>query len=195
LLPGADTRRFAVQEFVNVARDDLSVTLVPHDAFVLRLDLDPITIEALGNDQNHREVLHDQDGQTRFRFRYSLRASAGGYRGAEAVAFARSAATPFRSKIGRLAAPGTVASGIDLDAARAIATCLKPADDPQAGGLVLRVWETAGRDGPLRIGGTGWGKAVATDLLERDQAPLTIRDSAVEVELRPHGYAAIRLLP
>lgn len=195
LLPGADARRFAVQEFINVARDDLSVTLVPHDAFVLRLDLDPISIEALGNDQNHREVLHDQDGQTRFRFRYSLLASVGGYHGARAVAFARSAAMPFRSKIGRLAAPGTSAPGIELDAARAVATCLKPADDPQAGGMVLRVWETAGRDGPLRIGVTGFNKAVATDLLERDQTPLGIRDGAVEIALRPHGYAAIRLVP
>jgi hypothetical protein len=195
LLPGADTRRFAVQEFVSVARDDLSVTLVPHDAFVLRLDLDPLTFEALGNDQNHREVVHDQDGQTRFRFRYSLRASEGGYRGAEAVAFARSAATPLTSKLGRLAAPGAAAPRIEIDASRAVATCLKPADDPQAGGLVLRVWETAGRDGPLRIGVSGLGKAVATDLLERDRAPLAIRDGAVEVELRPYGYASVRLAP
>jgi hypothetical protein len=61
--------------------------------------------------------------------------------------------------------------------------------------MVLRVWETAGRDGPLRIGVTGFGKAVATDLLERDQTPLAIRDGAVEIALRPHGYAAIRLVP
>jgi hypothetical protein len=195
LLPGADTRRFAVQEFVSVARDDLAVTLVPYDAFVLRLDLDPLTIEALGNDQNHREVLHDQDGQTQFRFRYSLRANAGGYRGAEAVAFARSATTPLRSRMGQLAATEIAAPRIHIDAARAVSTCLKPADDPQAGGLVLRVWEVAGRDGPLRIGVTGFRKAVATDLLERDQAPLPILDGAVEVGLRPHGFAAIRLLP
>ena len=103
LLPGADTKRFAVQEFVNVARDDLSVTVVPHDAFTLRLDLDSLAFEALGNDQNYREVLHDQDGQTQFRFRYSLRAVEGGYRGAEAIAFARSASTPLICTTGRLA--------------------------------------------------------------------------------------------
>lgn len=193
LLPGADTRRFAVQEFVSLARDDLSVTLVPHDAFVLRLDLDPLTIEALGNDQNHREVLHDQDGQTRFRFRYSLRAHEGDYRGDAAVAFARSAAAPLRSKTGRLSASGNAAPRIEIDDARAVATCLKPADDPQAGGIIVRIWETAGQDGPLRIGVSGFAKAVATDLLERDRTPLAIRDGAVEVDLRPHGYAAVRL--
>ncbi len=195
LLPGADTRRFAVQEFVNVSHDDLSVTLAPHDAFVLRLDLDPLTIEALGNDQNYREVLHDQHGQTKFRFRYSLRAHEGGYRGAEAVGFARSAATPLRSKIGRLAASTNAAPRIEIDAARAVATCLKPPDDPQAGGMVLRVWETAGRDGPLRIGVSGFEQVQATDLLERDRTPLAIRDGAVEVKLGPHGYAAVRLTP
>jgi len=194
-LPGADTRRFAVQEFINVDRDDSSVTLVPHDAFVLRLDLDPLTIEALGNDQNHREVLHDQDGQTQFRFRYSLRAHEGGYRGAEAVGFARSAATPLRSKIGRLSASSNGTPRIAIDAARAVATCLKPADDPQAGGIIVRIWETAGRDGPLRIRVNGFEKVLATDLLERDRTPLAIRDGAVEVKLRPHGYAAVRLTP
>jgi len=195
LLPGADTRRFAVQEFINVAHDDISVTLVPHDAFALRLDLDPFTVEALGNDQNHREVLHDQAGQTQFRFRYSLRANAGGYHGAEAVAFARAAATPLRSRTGQLKASAKAALRIELDAARAVATCLKSADDPQTGGLLLRVWETAGRSGPLRIGVSGFGKAAATDLLERDRAALVVRDEAVEVELVPHGYAALRLLP
>jgi hypothetical protein len=161
----------------------------------LRLDLDPFTIEALGSDQNHREVLHDQDGQTQFRFRYSLRANAGGYRGAEAVAFARSASVPLRSRTGRLSAASNAAPRINVDATRAVATCLKPADDPHAGGLVLRVWETAGQTGPLRIGVSGLGKAVATDLLERDGSALAVRDGAIDVELRPHGHAALRLLP
>jgi hypothetical protein len=47
----------------------------------------------------------------------------------------------------------------------------------------------------LRIGVSGFAKAVAADLLERDRTPLAIRDGAVEVDLRPHGYAALRLAP
>lgn len=195
LLPGADTRRLAVQEYVSVADETLAVTLVPHDAFVLRLDLDPITFEALGNDQNYREVLHDQDGQTSFRVRYSLRAGEGGYRGPEAIAFARSAAAPLSLRSGRLAVRSDELPGIEVDAARAVATCLKPADDPEAGGILLRIWETAGQEGPLPVRLRGFAKAGATDLLERDQAPLEIRDGAVEVKLRPHGYAALRLVP
>ncbi|MBM4094911.1 MAG: hypothetical protein FJ276_36700, partial [Planctomycetes bacterium] len=193
LLPGADTKRFAVQEFVNVACDDLSVTLVPHDAFVLRLDLDELAFEALGNDQNYREVLRDQDGQTQFRFRYSLRAVGGGYRGAEAIAFARSAATPLGWQVGRFAMPAGDMPRIEIDPARAVATCLKPPADPKVDGVVLRVWETAGQSEPLRIGVSGFARAVVADLLERDQSPLAIRDGAVEVNLRPHGYSAVRL--
>ena len=195
LLPGADTKRYAVQEFVNVTRDDLSVTLVPHDAFTLRLDLDSLAFEALGNDQNHREVLHDQDGQTQFRFRYSLQAADGGYRGSDAIAFARSTATPLICTAGRLAVANTELPRIDIDAARAVATCLKPADDPQSGGIVLRIWETAGRDGPLKVGIQQLSQVFAADLLERDQNPLAIRQGVVELNLKPHGYAALRLSP
>jgi hypothetical protein len=195
LLPGADPNRFAVQDFINAAHDDVSVTLVPHDAFVLRLDLDHITFEALGNDQNYREVLHDQDGQRQFQFRYSLKAEMNGYRGAEAVAFAQSAALPLSATIGRLITPSTPRPTVDIDAARAVATCLKPVDDPRVAGMILRLWETAGQDGPVRIGVTGFAQAVATDLLEREQDTLAIRDGAVEVNLKQHGYAALRLVP
>lgn len=97
-------------------------------------------------------------------------------------------------KAGRLAAPRTGLPQIEIGAARAVATCLKPADDPRAGGIFLRVWETAGQEGPLRIGVRGFAKAIATDLLERDQAALTIGNGAVEVNLKPHGYAALRLV-
>ena len=84
---------------------------------------------------------------------------------------------------------------IDIDATRAVATCLKPADDPQRGGIVLRIWETAGRDGPLNIGIHRLSQAFAADLLERDQSPLSVRQGVVELNLKPHGYAALRLAP
>jgi hypothetical protein len=196
LLPGADTRRFAVQEFVNVSDERLSVTVVPLDAFALRLDLDPLSFEALGNDQNYREVLRDQHAATEFRFRYSLRAQSGGYNGAEVIAFSRDAATPPLAVLGRLReerlgrqAPLTV------DPGRALATCFKPADAEPSRGCIMRLWETAGRPGPLRIGLAGFSQAVETDLLERDRRKLAISDGQTEVDLKAHGYAAVRLIP
>ena len=38
-------------------------------------------------------------------------------------------------------------------------------------------------------------QAFAADLLERDQSPLSVRQGAVELNLKPHGYAALRLAP
>ncbi len=195
LLPGADTRRFAVQEFVNASSEGLSVTLVPLDAFALRLDLDPISIEALGNDQNYREVLRDQNGVTQFRFRYGLGARDGGYKNAETVAFSRSVATPLLASMGCIATEQADLPVIRVDPNRAIATCLKPADGDPSGGSILRLWEVAGRSGPLAVGLKGCGKVVRTDLLERDLKELEIVDGQVVVQLRAQGYCALRLLP
>ncbi len=222
LLPGADARRFAVQGFVDAsAPDGVGVTIAPLDAFALRLDLGPLTFEALGNDQNYREVTQDQDGVTDFRFRYVLRGHTGGYRNTETVAWSRSAATPLLSVLGSVPKERMSHPAIGLDPSRAIATCLKPADGDSSGGFILRLWETAGKSDPVRIGLTGYSRAVQTDLLERDvgatprgrpgqaqggdpkrdesrlgtrPAP-TITDGHIEARVNPNGLSSIRLLP
>ena len=193
MLPGADLRRFAVQEFCNLSTAAASVTIVPLDAFALRLDQGPLSFEAIGNDQNYREVTRDQHGVTDFRFRYSLRAVAGPYNNAEVIAFSRGAATPLEAVAGRVRAGGNEMPEIAVDPARAVATCLKPADDAQ--GCILRLWETQGQSGPIRVALRGWNKAVRTDLLERDEKELEVAEGAVSIELAGHGYASLRLLP
>jgi hypothetical protein len=203
LLPGADTRRFAVQGFVDASGPGgVGVTIAPREAFALRMDLDPITFEALGSDQNHREVLHDQNGVRSFRFRYSLRAHEGGYDGAAVVAWSRSATPPLLAALGRLPNGSRRGAGIEIDPARAIATCLKPADarlsgrhDAAVSGCILRIWETAGRSGPLSIGLRGYARAIRTDLLEREGEELAVRQGKVTIDLPAHGLAAVRLMP
>ncbi len=196
LLPGADTRRFAVQGFVDASLPEgPGVTIAPIDAFVLRLDLDPITFEALGNDQNYREVTHNQHGVTDFRFRYSLRAHAGGYDGAEAFAWSRSVASPLLGIAGRLRQRRTRMAGIRVDPARAIVTCLKPADSDASGGIMLRLWEVAGQSGPVSIGLNAYGSAIQTDLLERDREKLEIVRDETTMNLPAHGFSALRLVP
>lgn len=196
LLPGADTRRFAVQGFVDASvPGGLGVTVAPLEAFALRTDLEPLTFEALGNDQNYREVVQDQDGIRDFRWRYALRAHGGGYDGAGVIPWSRQAATPLLAAAGSLAPAPKAATDIAVDPSRALATCLKPADGEASKGVVLRLWEVAGRSGPLRIGVKGYGQAVRTDLLERDRQALKIVAGGVEVDLSGHGFAAVRLLP
>jgi hypothetical protein len=193
LLPGADVRRFAVQEFVDLSDDALHVTLVPRDAFCWRMDLDAPAFEAVGNDQNHKEVKKDQDGVTDFRFRYSLIAHASPYGGADAVAFATSVHVPLVWTLGCLPEIAGPPWSVSVDPRRAVATCLKPADDPAAGGVVLRLWETAGETAPLTVRVVGVRRAILTDLLERDQREIPIDSQEIVLPLPPHGYGAVRL--
>jgi hypothetical protein len=195
LLPGADTRRFAVQGFVDASvPGGIGVTIAPIDAFALRLDLDPITFELLGNDQNYREVTQDQHGVTKFRFRCALRAHAPGYNAQDAFAFSRSAASPLVAAWGAIP-ENALKAVIELDPARVIATSLKPADEESAGGSILRLWEVAGCSEPLSIGLKGYRKAVLTDLLERDISDLKIVGDRVTIDPNAQGFSSLRLLP
>jgi len=191
LLKGANTRRFAVQGFVDASGPGGGVTIAPLDAFLFRNDLEPVTIEALGNDQNFKEVTKDQGGATEFRFRYALRARAGDYVGADAFAWSRTVLQPIqalRGRVSRSPEPPPV-----VDPLRAVVLALKPPDDPAARGLVLRLRETAGRSGPLRIETGHRRRAVRLDLLERELGPLPVTEGTVTLDLRAYGFAAVRL--
>lgn len=192
LLPGADSHRFAVQGFVDVSSPGgPGVTIAPLEAFALRRDLDPITFEAFGNDQNYKEVVRDQHGITEFRFRYALQAHAGAYDGPKTFAFSRAVGIPL------LAATGSIESGagsvplVTVDAKRAIVTAFKPAEDR---GVILRLWEVAGRPGPLRVAVGRYRRAFQTDLLERNLRELRVVGGKVTLDLPAHGFAALRLL-
>lgn len=190
LLPGADPNRFAVQGFIDASLPQgPGVTIAPLEAFALRRDLDGLSFEALGNDQNYKESGHDQNGETDFRFSYSLRSHAAAFDQADAVAWSRAAATPLLAAAGRLR--GALIPGVEIDPRRAIVTAWKAADGD---GLILRLWETAGETAPLVVRLHGFKSAVATDLLERDLHALPVTSGQVSVDLRAHGFAAIRLL-
>jgi hypothetical protein len=84
---------------------------------------------------------------------------------------------------------------VAIDPQRAIATCLKPADDLAAGGMNLRLWEVGSGSGPLRLEVNGCRRALQADLLERDRKELPVKQGHVDVELRAHGLASVRLMP
>jgi hypothetical protein len=190
LLPGADSRRFAVQGFVDTSVPGGSgVTVAPLESFALRRDLGGgITFEGLGNDQNYKESTRDQHGVTDFRFRYSLRAHAGAYNNAEIVGWSRAVSTPLLAAFGKVKSDSKPT--VTLDPRRAIALAFKPAEER---GHLLRIWETAGRSGPTEIRVSGYREAILTDLLERDLNPLPIRDGHITLDLRANGFAAVRL--
>ena len=194
LLPGADTRRAAIQNFIDVSLPaGPGVTIAPLEAFALRSDLDPITFEALGNDQNDKEVTKNQDGVTNFRFRYSLRAHAGAFSGPASFDWSRSVRSPLLAVLGNLPQPDSL-KRVAVDPSHVVATCLKPADDPAVGGIVLRVWEVGGKSGPVTFSVRGFRKAIQTDLLERNLKDLRIENGEFKIDLRGYGFAAVRLL-
>jgi len=191
LLPGADSSRIAVQGFVDAsAAGGPGVTITPLEAFALRQDLGGVTFEALGNDQNYKEVNKTQDGQTDFRFRYALRTHSAAYDSAKAAQWSRNYTVPLLVAFGQAASQ--LRPQIDLDPARAVATAFKPAE---LQGTVLRIWETSGRSGPVSIGVSGYRDAFQTDLLERDLHSVPIVNGRVSIELPANGFAAIRVVP
>ena len=192
LLPGADPNRFVVQGFVDISEAaGAGVTIVPLDSFLLRHDLEAVSFESLGNDQNYKESTHDQNGVTDFGFRYVVASHHGGYDGAHAFSWSRNVATPLMVKAGLVANRVVYESAVEVDPSRAIATAFKLADGQ---GDILRIWETAGRTGPLTIKILGYRQVLRTDLIERDLKPLQIDNGKVTVDLAGNGFAALRLL-
>jgi hypothetical protein len=159
---------------------------------VIRQDLGPITFEAVGNDQNYKEATHDQHGATDFRLRYSLRAHHSDYDGAEIFPWSRNVTNPILAHIGTVPRATLSQPTVRVDSSRAIATTLKTAD---GAGNLLRLWEVAGKTGPLTIFVAGYSRAIRTDLLERDLEPLPIEHHEIHLPLAANGFAAVRLLP
>ncbi len=194
LLPGADTRRFAVQGFLDISPADAraGLTVSSIEAFMLRLDQGAPAFEPLGNDQNWKEVTQDQDGVRQFRFRYSLRGHGPGYNNAAAMAWSRSVQMPAVLAKGRLPGRRLNRPLLYIDPERAVVTCFKPVDDPQGAGLLVRVWETAGFSAPMRLAMPQARRAMLTDLLERPQGPFQPVKGGMDLSPRPHGFIAIQ---
>jgi hypothetical protein len=194
MLPGAGLWRYPVQGFLDVSSDDgPGLTLVALDAFCYRPDLGEATFEALGCDHNPKEVMHDQNGETEFRFRYSLKARTNGsWDGPGAFAFSRSVAFPLMAAIGSITRPA--ACRVSVDPSRAVATCFKPADGAASDARVLRVWETAGSEEPLKIRIEGFRGAVLCNLLEDEGDATAIEGGFVSLPVRKNGFASVKLL-
>ena len=180
-LAGAESKRFAVQGFVDVSVPGQGgVAIAPLEAFALRRDLGGITFEALGNDQNYKEATQDQAGETDFRFRYSLRYHPNDFSPADLLQWSHDISMPLMVVQGHVAFSHVPLIHWNPD--RAVSICLKPGED---GGVVLRLWETAGSSDPIPVDVSGFGHAMETDLLERDRTVLPLRDHGVLLPSAP----------
>ena len=161
---------------------------------MLRLDQGVLAFEALGNDQNWKEVTQDQAGETHFRFRYSLRAHPPGYDNAAALAWSRNVAAPLTLALGRLPKKWLDHPFLGVDPTQALVTCMKPADNGTADQTMVRLWETGGRSGVVEIAAPGYRTARKTDLLEREREPLPVKQGKVSLAARGYGFSGIELI-
>ena len=192
LVRGGNTRRFAIQGFVDASGPGGGVTVATRDAFLLRNDLEPLSFEALGNDQNFKEVTKDQGGATDFRFallaagaRRGLRRG-GGVRveplGGDADRGGSRPALPARRPRGPPWTPR----------ARSSSPSSRPTTRPSAASSFDSARPPAEAD-RSRSRPVAAKRAVRLDLLERERGELPIADGTLQLDLPAHGFAAVRL--
>ncbi len=133
----------------------------------------------------------------RHRFTYRLLPHAGDLREAGVIDAGYDLNVPLRALATspRPGAIGPVGSMLSLDAPNAVIEAVKRADD---GGdaLIVRVYEAWGRRGPVTLR-VPWqiGRAVRTDLLERELGDTRNHGAEVEFHLAPFEIATLRVTP
>lgn len=210
--PGSAQAITAVRHFVDVFNEEFGVLLSQTDSFLVEFGhrttmedpMEPdasnstILALALSNCTDWKEVTRDQNGVTRFTFRYSLRGHKGGFDPAAAVRFGwednnELLAVPLpRKQKGTF--PAAAHSFVKITPDNVILTCLKAAEED---GIIIRLWECAGCDTNALVDVSGLGllqAAKLTNLLEEDERDLTVTDSQVTVPVQKRGIATVRLL-
>ena len=141
-------------------------------------------------------------------FEYALTSSAGDWRAGQTVRSGHEFNNPL---IVRLPDPHqgempATASLIRVEPSSVVLTAVKPAGNPlarmagpdvdPANGLVLRLYESAGRSTTARIAGA-WpiGGAEFTNVAEEGYRSLTVVDGSVAVDLEPFEIATLRIKP
>lgn len=210
--PGAGLAVAAVRHFVDAFNDEFGVTLSQADSGLVEfghrtMQEDPrepdmsrstVLCPAMQNCIDRKEAALDQGGETHFTFRYSLRGHAGGFDPAAAVRFGwedNNELLPVPlGEAGTGDLPARSHSFLTVTPDNVVLVALKPAEEE---GLIVRLWECAGRDTTATIAAAGLGAFCAaelTDVLERHGQPLAVSGALVRVPLRAYGIATIRLV-
>lgn len=208
--PGAGMAVNAVRSFVDLSNDEQGVTLAMVDSHIAMFgrrtsqedptepDTSAATIVALAFENliDWNENVHGQDGVTAFTFRYSLR----GHDAYDPVAAVRFG---WENNNELLAVSLAAGQAGDLDAARhsfvqvtpdnVVLAGLKPAEDE---GVIVRLWECAGRATEAMISAEGLGPiagAARTDPLEFGDEPVELRGRRTSTPIAARGIATMRL--
>jgi hypothetical protein len=191
-LPGADTSRMVMQGFANAEYSNSGgLVLTSPDAFCLNRNDSAFVIQLLGNNNNYREAIKDQNSETKFNFNFSLTPYSGKY------SQVQSHTLGFLKQMPMLVAKGmipAISSRLIISNPEIKVTSYKPADPSFGTGSVLRLWNTSPDNTNVFILTNDFRKAWLTDLLEQDIRELDLTNGEIVIPVHGNGFAGIRLL-
>jgi hypothetical protein len=90
--------------------------------------------------------------------------------------------------------PAAAGSFLEIEASNAQVTTFKEAEDGK--GYILRLRETAGKEGTARLASPVFplASATLTNGVEDDASPIPVTDGRIEIPLRPHTFTTVRLI-
>jgi len=205
-LPNACRDWYAVQHFVDVSNDGEGITWTTRDAFLAELgdiqtgrwlrELPTAGTTVFANVMNNLWFTNyklDQAGPLSFRF--ALRSHAGSYARAGTSRFGFEQSNPLltaRVPAGQRG-PLPAASGALLTLSGPEAAVLTVKAPEGGGGLILRLYDLAGRTAPRTLTfPRELRRAALCNLVEVDQRELPVRGGEVSVPLEASGVATVR---
>jgi len=211
-LRGSGQTSYACQTFVDVSNEKYGVTLSQTDSYLIQFghrttfenpelpDPSNSTVLSLVMLNKCPEMLPDQGGISNFVFRYSIKGHLGKFQASEAVRFGWERNNCLIASIlnpnqeGDL--PNKDHSFLSCEQENIVLTALKVSEEGIENGIMVRAWETGGKDtvASFDVSALGVTSAVETDLLERDKERLEISNGKVSDLIRARGITTIRLL-
>ncbi len=212
-LPRTTRDWHSVQRWVEFAGADARVVWSPVEALLVQFgDINTgkwLTTLDVGNARVFSYAMNNywmtnfkaaQDGRTRFR--YAMTSGPGGPSDrAGATRFGAETHTPLLSqrilpKNAGTLLPGSEDSLAAVDRPNVILQALKTAEDG-SGALVVRLREVAGTGGPVRLSGRLFRgeavRAVTSDILEADGAPLAVADGVIALTVKPFEIVTVKV--
>jgi hypothetical protein len=191
-LPGADTTRMVMQGFANAEYPNGGgLLLASPDAFCLNPSDTAFVIQLLGNNNNYKEAIKDQNGEISFDFHFSLTPYSGTYSSVQSHTLG------FLKQMPLIVANGEIAVSPPrfsiLNSSIKVTAC-KPADPAFGDGTILRLWNTSQHHIICNIQAHDSKKAWITDLLEQNISPLEIRNGLVSIPIQGNGFTAVRFV-
>jgi hypothetical protein len=192
LLPGADTTRFVIQNFISCELGkNRQLHIISPDAFVVVNKQNKISIQLFSNIYDKGEAVMNQNNETAFTYRFSFLIT-DNLNQDEIIRKSREIImTPLvfqgkiqnKSKLLKLnITPGSI-----------LITSLKPAEPAFGKGIIVKVWNTSGTKDKLQINANNYNGITNCNLLENNtDATLTFTKN-YNMPVNPLGYKCFRL--